>query len=70
MLRRPRDLADQLSNGSAPTTFVLPVKEARNKVRQIINQTSNEQFVPIVENWHQLVDGQIEFTVRTLRSVD
>jgi hypothetical protein len=48
----------------------LPVGEARTKAREIINQASSNGIIPVVENWRQRSDGQIEFTVRKLRASD
>jgi hypothetical protein len=63
---RPRDLADAMSSTATPTTFTLPIDEARNKVREIIRRGSTNGLTPVVENWRQRSDGQIEFTVRAL----
>lgn len=63
-----RSLADRVSNATTPRVIVLPISEARTKAREIINQVSNNHFIPIVENWRQLSNGQIEFTVRTIRT--
>jgi hypothetical protein len=67
---RPRDLADEMSNATARATFTLPVAEAREKAREIINRVSGNEGIPVIENWRQRSDGQIEFTVRTLRASD
>jgi hypothetical protein len=67
MLVRPGELAGR---GSAlrklSETFTLPVGAARNKAREIISQSSSSTHVSVVERWHQLADGKIEFTVRWL----
>ena len=65
---KPRDLADSMSSATASTTFTLPVTEARAKAREIINRGASNGLVPIVENWRQHSDGQIEFTVRKLQT--
>ena len=65
---KPRDLADSMSSATASTTFTLPVTEARAKAREIINRGASNGVVRIVENWRQHSDGQIEFTVRKLRT--
>jgi hypothetical protein len=67
---QPRNLVDRMSNATARTTFTLPVAEARVKAREIINGVSGNGNIPVVENWRQRSDGQIEFTVRTLRASD
>ena len=67
---RPRDLADAISSAVASTTFTLPVSEARKKARDIINRAAKDGIIPVVENWHQVADDQIEFTVRNLNEPD
>jgi hypothetical protein len=61
---RPRDLADEMSSATARTSFTLPLAEARTKAREIINCSSSNGHVAVVENWRQRSDGQIEFSVR------
>ena len=48
------------------TTFILSIDEARRKAREIINQPSKSPLTAVIENWRQLSNGQIEFTVRHL----
>ena len=67
MPARPRDVADRVSSSKSPEVFVLPLDEARTKARDIISGASKAQFVPVVENWRQLSDGRIQFSVRALR---
>jgi len=64
---QPSDLADGMT---ARATYTLPVAEARIKAREIINRVSGNEGIPVIENWRQRSDGQIEFTVRTLRASD
>jgi hypothetical protein len=61
---RPRDLMDRKSS-TLTTTFTLPIAEARTKAREIINCGSRDGLIPVVENWRQRSDGQIEFSVRS-----
>ena len=70
MLVRPRDLADRRSDTQRPKIFRLPIDAARCKAREIIDQFPQRGFTPIVENWRQLSDGQIEFTIRHLPTAD
>jgi len=67
MPTRPRDLADRISSTRSPEIFILSLDEARIKARDIISRGSGARFVPVVENWRQLSDGRIQFSVRTLR---
>ena len=66
MLVRPRDLADRMSGVEQREIFTLPVDAARLKAREIIDQSPQRGYLPIVENWRQLSDGKIEFTMRRL----
>ena len=53
-----------------PQTLTLPVDAARLKAREILQQFPQDGFLPIVENWRQLPDGQIAFTIRHLPAAD
>ena len=67
MLVRPRDLADKMHSARQPQIFRLPIEEARRKAREILGQSCQRGgYVAVVENWRQLSDGQIEFTMRDL----
>jgi hypothetical protein len=76
MANRPSDLAQRMSDrgesvdGIVGETFRLPVELARVKAREILNQTPQGGHMTIVEQWRQLPDGQIEFTMRRLRVAD
>ena len=70
MLVRPRDLADRMAGGAQREIFTLPVDAARPKAREIIDQSPQSGYLPIVENWRQLSDGKIEFTMRRLPAAD
>jgi hypothetical protein len=67
---RPHDLATRMSGARQPEIFKLPVDAARLKAREILNQVPQGNYTPIVENWRQLPNGQIEFTMRHLRTTD
>ena len=66
---RPRDLADRMS-GQQPEIFTLPIDAARLKAREILDQFPQVGYTTVVENWRQLPDGQIEFTMRHLPTAD
>lgn len=70
MLLRPRDLADRTSGAQQPEIFTLPIDAARLKAREILRQFPKGGYTPIVENWRQLPDGQIEFTMRQMPTPD
>jgi hypothetical protein len=67
---RPRDLADRMSGLRQPQIFTLPIDAARLKAREILDQFPQAGYTAVVENWRQLPDGQIEFTMRHLPTVD
>jgi hypothetical protein len=68
---RPSMLADRLSAAQQPVEkFILPVNAARNKAREVIDYSAPNGLVSVVENWRQLPNGQIEFTVRHLLAAD
>lgn len=73
MDRKPGDLAERMSAQREFTTglkFKLPLELARAKARSFLNETPLGGYSTIVEHWCQLPDGQIEFTVRRLRTAD
>jgi hypothetical protein len=70
MLVRPRDVADRMSGRQPTAKFTLPIEAARLKAREILAQFPQAGYVTVVENWRQLPDGQIEFTMRHLPTAD
>jgi hypothetical protein len=70
MLVRPRDLADQMSGTEPREIYTLPLDAARLKVREILDQLPHAGYATVVENWRQLADGRIEFTMRHLATSD
>jgi hypothetical protein len=71
MPARPHDLAARMSGAQQPPMiFKLPIDAARRKAREIIDQAPQGNYTPIVENWRQLPNGQIEFTMRHLLTTD
>jgi hypothetical protein len=79
-MKRPRDLADRFrdlrdlsklkDDGFLRETFTLPLHVARLKARQILDEFPAGGYMTVVENWRQLPDGQIEFTMRRLPTGD
>jgi hypothetical protein len=76
MAQKPSDLAERMSNRDAPVDgvmreiFTMPVEAARAKAREIITLAPQGGQLTIVEQWRQLPDGQIQFTLRQLRADD
>ena len=78
-MKRPRDIANRsrelrdirrLKGDDGFLTFTLPLNAARLKARQILDEYPTGGYMTIVENWRQLPDGQIEFTMQRLPSAD
>ena len=80
-MKSPREFADRSSDlrdlrtlkdvdGPMRYTYTLPLNAARLKARQILNEYPTGGYVTILENWRQLRDGQIEFTMRKLPAAD
>jgi hypothetical protein len=79
MSKRPRDLADRMArridgrhedDGYLRETFTLPRPEARRKARDFLNRFPQQGYMSAVESWRELPGGEIEFTMRRLRSAD
>ena len=76
MVLRPRDLADRMAarhqpdDGFLRETFTLPRAEARTKARDFFTRFPKAAYMSQVENWREMPDGDIEFTMRRLRSAD
>jgi hypothetical protein len=59
-----RDLRKFKDDGFLRETFTLPLLAARLKAREILNAYPTGGCMAVVENWRQLAEGQIEFTMR------
>jgi len=76
MASRPRDLADQMAgrrqraDGYLRETFTLPRERARTKARDFLTRYPKAAYMSAVESWRELPGGDIEFTMRRLRSAD
>jgi hypothetical protein len=76
MAFRPRDLADRMSgrrerdDGYLRETFTLPREKARAKARDFLTRYPKAGYMSSVESWRELPSGDIEFTMRRLRSAD
>ena len=68
MVRRYHRSGEEPDDGYLRETFRLPVEVARVKAREILDQFPQGGYMTIVEQWRQLPDGQIEFTMRRLRA--
>ena len=76
MASRPRDLADRMAarrqpdDGFLRETFTLPRDKARTQARDFLNRFPKAAYMTGVESWRELPGGNIEFTMRRLRSAD
>jgi hypothetical protein len=84
MAFRPRDLADRMSarrkggvkggvkgaDGYLRETFTLPREKARAVARDYLTRYPKAGYMSAVESWRELPGGEIEFTMRRLRSAD
>jgi hypothetical protein len=79
-MKRPRDIVDRSrdlrdlrkieGDGFLRETFKLLVALARAKARDILNEYPVGGYMTVVENWRQLPDGLIEFTMRRPPTAD
>jgi len=76
MASRPRDIADRMAqrrtrdDGFLRETFTLPRDAARLKARDFLSRYPKAGYMSAVESWRELPGGDIEFTMRRLRSAD
>ena len=79
MARTPRDLADRMASrreqlagddGFVRETFTQPRDNARKTARAFLDRFPKQAYMSEVERWRELPDGEIEFTMRRLRTAD
>lgn len=75
----PKDLADRIAgrrrqataeDGYVRETYTLPRDEARARARAILNRWPAAAYMTVVETWRETPKGEIEFTMKRLRSAD
>jgi hypothetical protein len=75
----PRDLAERmaarqqrraLDDGYVRESFTQPRENARKTARAFLDRFPKQAYMSEVERWRELPDGDIEFTMRRLRSAD
>jgi hypothetical protein len=59
-----------IHDGFFRKTFTLPIGDARARARDIMGERPSDGFMSIVEDWWQLPDGRIQFTMRRLPTAD
>jgi hypothetical protein len=70
MAKTPRDLAGQLVHLDSKfcrVYFKLPQEEARLRARREFRFFPAETYLTEIDQWQELPDGHIEFTVKRLR---
>lgn len=76
MSRSPKNLADRRAplvrrgGGFIRETYTLPREEARERARAFLNRWQPAAYMTEVESWRELLSGDIEFTMKRLRSAD
>ncbi|WP_041359211.1 hypothetical protein [Nitrobacter hamburgensis] len=77
MAKTPRDLADRMAarrrqsdDGYARETFRQPRDQARETARMFLDRWPAAAYMSKVESWRELPGGEIEFTMRRLKSAD
>jgi hypothetical protein len=77
MPRTPRDLADRMGarrdrvdDGFLRETLTQPREKARATARAFLDRFPKQAYMSEVERWRELPGGEIEFTMRRLRSAD
>jgi hypothetical protein len=80
MASSPQDLADRMAgrasrprkpdDGFLRETFTLPREKARATARDFLTRYPKGGYMSAVETWRELPSGDIEFTMRRLRSAD
>lgn len=76
--RNPRDLAGRMArrkgakseDGYIRETFSQPREQARRTARAFLDRWPSAAYMSAVESWRELPDGEIEFTMKRLRSAD
>lgn len=77
--RTPKDLADRMAarrrqiaadDGYARETFTQPRDQARQTARAFLERWPAAAYMSAVESWRELPGGEIEFTMRRLKSAD
>jgi hypothetical protein len=65
--RRRQAKAD---DGYARETFTQPREQARQTARAFLARWPTAAYMTEVEHWRELPDGEIEFTMKRLRSAN
>jgi hypothetical protein len=75
--KTPREQVDRMRDhraqhrahdGFVRETFTQPRDDARQMVREFLNRYPKPAYMSEVEHWRELPGGEIEFTMRRLRT--
>ena len=75
----PRDLAERMAarqqrraidDGYVRESFTQSRENARKTARAFLDRFPKQAYMSEVERWRELPDGDIEFTMRRLRTAD
>lgn len=77
-MKSPQELADRMAkrraerhdDGFVRETFTQPREDARRTARAFLDRYPRAAYMSEVEYWRELPGGDIEFTMRRLRSAD
>ncbi|HEU4805515.1 MAG TPA: hypothetical protein VFS91_06880 [Nitrobacter sp.] len=79
MVRNPKDIADRIAarrrharagDGYVRETFTQPREKARQTARAFLERWPAAAYMSAIESWRELPGGEIEFTMKRLRSAD
>jgi hypothetical protein len=65
-----RRMRQRLDDGFVREQFRQPREIARQTARAFLDRFPKQAYMSAVEHWRELPDGDIEFTMRRLRSAD
>jgi hypothetical protein len=57
-------------DGYVRQTFTQPREDARRTARAFLDRWPAAAYMSAVESWRELPDGEIEFTMKRLKSAD
>jgi hypothetical protein len=65
-----RRRAAAAEDGYVRQTFTQPREDARRTARAFLDRWPAAAYMSAVESWRELPDGEIEFTMKRLKSAD
>jgi len=60
----------RVDDGFVREQFTQPLEAARRTARAFLDRFPKQAYMSEVERWRELPDGNIEFTMRRLRTAD